>query len=149
MKKNQFYWSAALVLASSTVALAGFTGFYVGGVAGPALLEGTHQYTNGTSQAAGKQKVRAFSYIAGLNGGYIRQMGDSMLVVGAELYGLFCGSHASTDLQMPSGTIDGKVSIRHKMAMGASIIIGGVMNPKVLVYTRLGLEVDKFELKYM
>ena len=60
MKKNRLWLTmVSLMGASVTVASASFTGFYAGGSIGAAMLQGTHQYSNGTSAPAGKQKVNA------------------------------------------------------------------------------------------
>ncbi|MBY0280768.1 MAG: hypothetical protein K2W94_01265 [Alphaproteobacteria bacterium] len=149
MKKNRFWFTMlSLMGASITVASANFTGFYAGGTIGAAMLQGTHQYSNGTTTPAGKQKVNALGYLAGGNVGYLRQMGDSKLVLGGEAFATLAGPNAKKDLQMPDGPIEGKANIRHKMFMGAAVIIGAVMNPKVMMYTKLAYEMDKFELQY-
>jgi hypothetical protein len=142
MKRNRFWLvMASLMGASITAASANFTGFYAGGTVGAAMLQGTHEYSNGTSSPAGKQKVNAIGYLAGGNLGYIKQMGDSKLVLGGEAYAAMAGPNAKKDLQIPNGPIEGKANISHKMILGAGIIIGAVMNPKAY-------EMNKFELKY-
>lgn len=149
MKKTTFLLTMfSLMGASINTASAEFTGLYAGGNVGVAMLQGTHQYNNGTSSPAGKQKVNALGYLAGANFGYLKQMGNSKLVVGGEVFGDLAGPSAKKDLQIPDGSIEGKVNIRHKMILGAGLILGGVMNPKVLVYTKVAYEMDKFELKY-
>ncbi|NBT84987.1 MAG: hypothetical protein EBT45_00555 [Alphaproteobacteria bacterium] len=149
MKRNRFWLvMASLMGASITAASANFTGFYAGGTVGAAMLQGTHEYSNGTSSPAGKQKVNAIGYLAGGNLGYIKQMGDSKLVLGGEAYAAMAGPNAKKDLQIPNGPIEGKANISHKMILGAGIIIGAVMNPKVMMYTKLAYEMNKFELKY-
>lgn len=149
MKKTRLLLTMfSLMGAGITNASADFTGLYVGGNVGVAMLQGTHQYSNGTSAPAGKQKVNALGYLAGANFGYIKQMGDSKLVMGGEIFGDMAGPSAKKDLQIPDGSIEGKVNFKHKMILGGGIILGGVMNPKVLVYTKLAYEMNKFELKY-
>jgi hypothetical protein len=149
MKKNRLWLTmVSLMGASLSAASANFTGFYAGGSIGAAMLQGTHQYSNGTSAPAGKQKVSGLGYLAGGNLGYIRQMGDSKLVLGGEAFATMAGPNAKKDLQIPDGSIEGKVNISQKMFFGAAIIVGAVMNPKVMMYTKLAYEMDKFELKY-
>ena len=149
MKKSKFWLMIfSLISASIGCASASFTGFYAGGSLGAAMLQGTHQYTNGTSAPAGKQKVNALGYLVAANLGYIRQMGDSKLVLGGEAFGGMVSPSAKKDLQMPNGSIEGTVNIRHKMFMGAAVIVGAVMNPKVMVYGKLAYEMNKFELQY-
>lgn len=149
MKKTRLLLTMFSLMGAGIIsASAEFTGLYAGGNVGIALLGGTHQYSNGTSALAGKQKVNTLGYLAGANFGYLRQMGDSKLVLGGEIFGDLAGPNAKKDLQIADGPIEGKVNVSHKMILGGGIILGGVMNPKVLVYTKLAYEMNKFELKY-
>jgi opacity protein-like surface antigen len=147
MKKNKLSLALALLIGGASAANAGFGGFYVGGQLGLALMQGTHTYTNGGT-TPGTQKAKAFGYLGGLNAGYLRQPGDSNVILGGELYFLLAGPKASKDLQIPGGPIEGKANLSHKYAMGGALILGTLMNPKVMVYGKLAYEFDKFDLKY-
>ncbi len=147
MKKNKLLLTGALLIGGISAATAGFNGFYVGGHLGLGLLQGTHTYTNGGS-TAGTQKVKAIGYLAGINAGYLKLMSGSNMVVGGEVYYTLAGPKSSQNLQIPGGLVEGKANISHKSAMGGALIAGALLNPKVLMYAKLGYELDKFNLKY-
>lgn len=148
IKKNKISLTLALLVGGVSAATAtGFNGFYLGAHVGGAMLQGTHTYTNGGSKP-GAQKTKGISYLAGINAGYLKQMGASNMVVGGEAYFSMAGPKASLNLQIPDGPLEGKANISHKSAMGGALIAGALLNPKVLMYVKLAYELDKFTFKY-
>ncbi len=147
IKKNKLSLTLALLIGGVSAATAGFNGFYVGGHFGAAMLQGTHTYTNGGSKP-GEQKAKGIGYLAGINAGYLKQMGASNMVLGGEAYFSMVGAKSSLNLQIPDGPLEGKANISHKSAMGGALIAGALLNPKVLMYAKMAYELDKFTFKY-
>ncbi len=125
---------------------ASFGGAYVGVHGGGVLLKGTHTYSNSSNQ--GVQKLNAFSYLGGAHAGYLSEMGGSKAVVGIEAYYTITGLKPKKDLIVDGGTLDGQVTVRHKSSMGAAVLTGVAVNPKVVMYIRAGFERASFQMQY-
>lgn len=128
-----------------------FGGFRVGLGLGLQMLQGRHTYT-GPGSPLSDQHIRlsAFSYALGAHGGYLFELTSEKLVFGLEAYLLMPGAKPSKSLQLVNSAnkIDGQVNIQHKNSIGVAATVGMMLNPKVLVYVNLGIEMAKFELKY-
>lgn len=125
---------------------ASFGGVYVGVHGGGVLLKGSHTYSNGSNQ--GVQKLNSFSYLGGAHAGYLSEVGGSKAVVGIEGYYTMMGLKPKKDLIVDGGTLSGQVTIRHKSSMGAAILAGVAVNPKVVMYIRAGFEKANFQMQY-
>ncbi|RZI46659.1 outer membrane protein [Candidatus Finniella inopinata] len=135
------------VAAVTGSAYARFQGLYLGGNLGAVLLKGKHVYTNATPQQ-GSVELSNLSYIAGLQGGYMHYLADSKFVLGGELGFSITGLNATKTLRVEGGPVEGQVSIREPYKYSFAIFAGMALNPKVLVYAKLGIEKNKFTLKY-
>ena len=124
---------------------ASFGGVYVGVHGGGALLKGTHTYSKNSNQ--GVQKLNSFSYLGGAHAGYLSEMGETKAVVGVEAYYTITGLKPKKDLQVDGGILDGKVVVRHKSSMGAAVLTGVAVNPKVVMYIRAGFEKASFQMQ--
>jgi opacity protein-like surface antigen len=142
---------ALLAMMGTQPTHATFGGFRVGLGLGLQMLQGRHTYT-GPKSPASDQHIRlgAFSYLLGAHGGYLFELTSEKLVLGLEAYLLMPGAKPSKSLQLVNSAnkIDGQVNIQHKNSIGVAGTIGMMLNPKVMVYLNLGIEMAKFELKY-
>jgi hypothetical protein len=129
-----------------TYSWASFGGVYVGVHGGGVLLKGTHTYSNSSNQ--GVQKLNSFSYLGGAHAGYLSEMGGTKAVVGIEAYYTMTGLKPKKDLQVDGGVLEGKVVVRHKSSMGAAVLTGVAVNPKVVMYIRAGFEKASFQMQY-
>ena len=137
----------AFVIGSMSPACARFHGLYAGAHLGAMILKGEHKYTN-ASPKEGKVVLGDMSYIVGLQGGYMNYLMDSRIVIGAELGISMPGLNTSKDLKIEGGALEGKVNIRHRYKFGLALFGGMVLNPKVMIYVKIGLESNKFDLNY-
>jgi opacity protein-like surface antigen len=142
---------ALLAMIAAQPAHATFDGFRVGLGLGLQMLQGRHTYT-GPGSPLSDQHIRlsAFSYALGLHGGYLFELTSEKLVLGLEAYLLMPGAKPSKSLQLVTSAnkVDGQVNIQHKNSIGIAGTVGMMLNPKVMVYLNLGIEMAKFELKY-
>ncbi|MCX7338047.1 MAG: outer membrane beta-barrel protein [Alphaproteobacteria bacterium] len=147
MKFQKFLYGALLLGSGIAPATAKIGGFYVGAHVGAEALQGTHTYSNGIG-SSGKQKVSAFGYLAGLSVGYLKQLQASPMVFGGEIYGSMAGPKAKKNLQIVDGPIEGSATLSHKYSIGGAVMAGAAINPKILMYTKLGYEIDKIAMDY-
>lgn len=138
--------SACASLACITSVYAAPAGFFVGGMLGVTSLKGEHTYT--TVDGSGVSKLNKVAPHGGLNLGYLMSMQDGKVCVGAEVYGLTGGPSVSKDLFIKGGPIEGRFNVANKGIMGASIITGMMLNPRLMGYARVGYEINSFEFKY-
>ena len=132
----------AFILSSISPACARLHGLYAGAHLGAMILKGEHKYTN-ASPKEGKVVLGDMSYIVGLQGGYMNYLMDSRIVIGAELGISMPGLNTTKDLKIEGGALEGKVNIRHRYKFGLALFGGMVLNPKVMIYVKIGLESNK------
>lgn len=137
---------SSLLLVGSTPLFAAPSGFFVGGLIGATGLKGEHTYT---TQAG--PSVNKFNKVAphmGVDVGYLASVQDGKVCVGAEVYGLVGGPAVKKDLKTKDEIIEGRYSASNKSVIGASIITGMMLNPRLMAYARVGYEINTFEFKY-
>lgn len=138
--------SGLFLLATVTPLTAAPSGFFVGGVLGATALKGEHTYT--TQAGPGVNKLNKVSPQGGLNAGYLISMQDGKMCMGAEIYALMGGPSIKKDLATKGGPIEGRYNVATKGTVGAAIITGMMLNPRLMAYVRLGYEMNSFEFKY-
>jgi opacity protein-like surface antigen len=124
------------------------TGFFVSGNAGAMLIEGEHTLKNSSTGQEGSRKVNKMGYHAGPGLGYLMAMGDGKFYVGGELYYWLMSGSVRKELQTKTGPVEGTFTIQPKHAMGAAVLMGTMINPKVMMYARVGYESQSFDFKY-
>lgn len=124
-----------------------FQGPYIGAHMGLLLMDGVHKYTNNSSKE-GKILLSEFGYAAGVQGGYMQYIGDSKTIMGAEIMATMAGINSTKELRIPGNTAEGKFNIRHRYALGLGILGGVVLNPKVMMYTKISFESNRLEITY-
>lgn len=138
--------SGFVLLTLVTPLVASPSGFFVGGILGVTALKGEHTYT--TKEGSGINKLNKIAPQAGLNAGYLVPMQDGKMCIGAEIYTLLGGSSVKKDLSTKSGPVEGRYNISTKGTIGASIITGMMLNPRLMAYARVGYEMSSLEFKY-
>lgn len=149
--KSFFYrtGSVAFLLMFPQTSDAFFPGFNVGIQVGGVQLSGKHVFVDASGNS-GTGRPSAKSYMAGANLGYIFEMGQGAfkILLGAEGFFNKCGASASANLTTDAGVGQGKFNIKQTDAKGASLIVGALVNPRVALYGRFGMETSKFQLNY-
>jgi opacity protein-like surface antigen len=123
-------------------------GFYVGGHGGVAFIKGEHKYINGDNGSVGALEVNKMGYLLGINVGYLSALNGGKMYIGGEVYASILKASLRKQLQTKTGPIEGNVSIQPKHIYGAAALIGTMLNPRVLVYGRLGYEMQSYAFNY-
>lgn len=135
----------ATTISCATPVMAAPSGFFLGGLLGATALKGEHTFTIGSEP--GVSKINKMAPHFGLNTGYLMSITDGKACVGAEIYGIFGGPVSKKQL-ISGGLSYGMYSVQVKSIMGASIITGMMLNPKLMGYARVGYEMETFNFKY-
>lgn len=123
-----------------------FSGFYAGGNLGINWLRGNHKF-----MFAGRfddKRISKVGAVLGIHGGYTTEIGSSKTLVGGELAFLKTTGRQSHNLQIAGGASQGRVSVQNGYSIALSAILGKLLNPKVMMYAKVGLDYAGFEMKY-
>ncbi|MBM3468399.1 MAG: hypothetical protein FJX71_03090 [Alphaproteobacteria bacterium] len=128
---------------------AAFGGLRVGANLGLQLLQGRHFY-DGTPQPDADmiKRLSVMGGILGFHGGYLVELSSSKMVIGGEVYYLRPGASPTINLGLYKGPQEGQVTIKHESSMGFAATVGMMLNPKILVYVNVGIEMAKFQFAY-
>jgi hypothetical protein len=138
---------ALLILISSSQTHASLKGLYVGGNLGGALQRGEHKIANGVDGSQGLKKFSKFGMIYGASLGYLHAMNDGKMYMGVDVYYLLSGISAKKDIEL-GGAVEGNLTIKPKKIMGLSTIIGTMLNPKTMMFAKVGYEAQSLEFQY-
>jgi hypothetical protein len=124
-----------------------FSGFYAGGELGVAYTSGDNTYRDPFDKD--EETFSALGFLWGGHVGYVHEIGQSRTVIGVELY---LNSHAANVKEdLKGGNPKAKVGTfeaERIRSIGAGLIIGKLLNPKVLGYVKIALERANFEVTY-
>lgn len=127
---------------------ASMAGFFVSGNAGAGLIEGEHKFKDSSTGQEGIRKVNKMGYHVGPGLGYLMAMDDGKFYVGGELYYWLMSGSVRKELQTKTGPVEGTFAIQPKRTIGAAILMGTMINPKVMMYAKVGYESQSFEFTY-
>ncbi|MEI8296353.1 MAG: hypothetical protein WCG04_07555, partial [Alphaproteobacteria bacterium] len=146
-----------LSVTSSTRVHALFPGFNIAVQGGGVKLAGKHNFFDAAGNV-GLTSPTILSYAAGGLVGYAFELGTSKSVVGFDVSYNMYGANTNGALTIDSGKDNagkpntganqGAYNIKMKNSMGASVMGGMLMNPRVIAYAKLGYEVIKFSMVY-
>lgn len=122
-------------------------GIFVSGNAGGLFQSGKHIYTNDAAKE-GKQELKSFGGVVSGGLGYLHELSESKIVFGLETFVGMSTVNSKKDLQVKDGSAEGKVGIKPRAFFGASILTGMAINPRVILYGRLGYEFTRFSFEY-
>lgn len=142
--RKSLYSAAAFAYAAPLAAAP--SGFFLGGLLGATALKGEHTYTVSGDPSVGK--ISKMSPHAGIDAGYLISMSDGKACIGAEVYATVGGPVVKKTLMLKTGVVQGQYSIASKNVMGAAIITGMMLNPRLMGYARVGYEMQSYEFKY-
>lgn len=135
----------AFAVATLSTSAQAYTGFYLGGNLGGNWLRGNHSLTtNGGTPDV--KRISKISFLGGLHIGYTTEISDK-IIIGAEIAGLLITGGQNRILNNGPANI-GTVEIKHKRSINAGIILGKLLNPRVLIYTKFGADFGNFEVRY-
>lgn len=126
-----------------------FGGFRIGANFGMMLLQGRHFYTGTPQPDADRiKRLSTFGPMFGVHTGYLLELSSSKMVVGIEAYYFQAGASPKIELGLFQGTQEGEVTIQHNRSIGAAAVVGMMLNPKIMAYLNVGLEIAQFQLIY-
>ena len=136
--------AVALAVTTSAMADSNFSGAYLGGNFGYGF--GSAKITDSLGPITTDNDASLKGAIGGLHGGYQHQFG--MFVAGAEASANLSNTKGSQSLSVAAGgaAANQTISIKRKHAFGLAARLGVALN-SWMVYTKLGWENAKFELK--
>lgn len=104
---------------------------------------------NNISHKHGDILLNERSHLFGMHLGCLRNFDSyKRLIVGFETYFNLNNLKMDKDLKVDGRHSEGKLTITHPYTMGFSFLGGFLLNPKTLVYGRIGIESNKFILTY-
>jgi len=132
-------------------------GFNLAVQVGGEKVSGKHRFYDGGGNF-GETTPSKISYAAGGLLGYAFEIGTSKMVVGFDLSYLMYGASMTGQLAISTGTdstgapntgaSQGNYNIKMKSSMGGSVMGGMLLNPRVIVYGKIGYETTKFSMTY-
>lgn len=120
-----------------------FTGVFFGAGAGGSMLSGEHTYQ--TAADSGKLNMRGFGALLSAAAGYM-WLTDSKAWFAGELY--FYAKTAKASKTMQNITNEGNVTIKNRSTLGLAGMMGGAINPKLMMYAKAGFETSNYSFNY-
>jgi opacity protein-like surface antigen len=120
-----------------------FTGIFFGAGGGASLLGGEHAYKIGAD--SGKLNMRGFGALLSAAAGYM-WLTDTKAWFAGELY--FYAKTAKSSKVMKNITNEGDVTIKNRSTLGIAGLLGGAVNPRLMMYAKAGFETGTFSFNY-
>lgn len=120
-----------------------FTGIFFGAGGGGSLIGGEHVYKTATD--SGKLNMRGFGALLSAAAGYM-WLTDSKAWFAGELY--FYAKTAKASKAMNNITNEGDVTIKNRSTLGVAGLLGGAVNPRLMMYAKAGFETGTFSFNY-
>ena len=124
-----------------------FSGLYASVGAGGILTKGKHKLIN-PNAGPSESKLSNFGGGASFHIGYVTEKGASTVMLGGEIYAMKFFNNIRKSIALPSGDFQGNVRIQHNLGYGAALILGKLINPKIMVYGKLAFEMSSIMYKY-
>lgn len=123
----------------------GFSGIYFGGHLGANWFKADHHFN--VSGSDDNKSLSKYGVLAGIHGGYAYEFTGSKSTLGFEVgYHLMSGKPQIVLSQ--NATSVGTARIQQKNGVYLAATLGKLINPKVFVYTKAGVDYSRFDYKY-
>ena len=106
-----------------------------------------HDYTNSTG-GVGKETKGELATSFGLSFGLLNQIEKTKAVIGGEVSVSMNQSKANYTLKVDGGQPEGKLEIKNPYTFGGFAILGAMITPKLMLYTKAGYAWVTATLKY-
>lgn len=143
---NKIYQALSILALTTTAALSNnYGGVFVGGGLGAAIMRAEGKYVDAT-QGEGKTTFNKFGAAYQIHAGYLTEIGNSKTMVGGELF--LNGSSAKKDgkLGVDGQAVVGTMNLKRSFGYGLALIVGKLVNPKVMVFARAAYEMDRYTI---
>lgn len=131
---------------TTTAAMSDFGGVFIGAGLGVGMMRNDTKYVD-TTQGEGKTTASKVGGYYQFHAGYLHEVGTSKTMVGGDIY--ISGSSAKKldNIGVDGGDIAGTIDQKRSTGFGLAVIAGKLINPKVMVYGRMGYETSRYEMK--
>lgn len=137
---------SALIFTTTTVMAGNYGGFFIGGGLGAAALRNEAKYTD-TTQGKGKLTANKLGAYYQVHAGYLHEVGTSKTMIGGDIFLNSSSAKKIYNIGVNNQPAVGTLEQKRSTGYGIAAIAGKLVNPKVMVYGRLGYEMSRYEMK--
>lgn len=143
---NKICQIIGLLTLTTTAAMSNsYGGAFVGGGIGVGGMRAEGKYTDAV-QGEGKTNFNKFGAAYQLHGGYLTEIGTSKTMVGGEIYLSGSSAKKASNIGVDGGAVAGSLNLKRSVGYGFAVIAGKLVNPKVMVYGRVGYEMSRYNI---
>jgi outer membrane immunogenic protein len=143
---NKIYQIIGALVLTTTTAMSDYGGIFVGAGLGVGMMRNDTKYVDAT-QGEGKSTVSKLGAYYQLHAGYLHEVGTSKTLVGGDIYVNGSSAKKLNNVGVDGGAIAGTIEQKRSTGVGIAAIMGKLINPKVMIYGRVGYELSKYDMK--
>jgi outer membrane immunogenic protein len=143
---NKIYQIIGALVLTTTTAMSDYGGIFVGAGLGVGMMRNDTKYVDAT-QGEGKSTVAKLGAYYQLHAGYLHEVGTSKTLVGGDIYVNGSSAKKLNNVGVDGGAIAGTIEQKRSTGVGIAAILGKLINPKVMIYGRVGYELSKYDMK--
>jgi len=143
---NKFYQSLGALILTTTAAMSNnYGGVFVGGGLGIGGMRAESKYADAL-QGNGKTTLNKFGAAYQIHAGYLTEIGSSKTMVGGEIYLNGSSAKKEGNVGINGGNVAGTVNLKRSLGYGLALIVGKLVNPKVMIYARAAYEASRYNI---
>lgn len=135
----------ALILTTTAAVSNNYGGIFVGGGLGAAIMRAEGKYEDATS-GNGKTTFNKFGAAYQIHAGYLTEIGSSKTMVGGDIYLNGSSAKKEGNVGVDGQIVAGSMNVKRSLGYGIALIIGKLVNPKVMIYGRAAYEMNRYNL---
>lgn len=143
---NKIYQIIGALVLTTTTAMSDYGGIFVGAGLGIGMMRNDTKYVD-AAQGEGKSTVSKLGAYYQLHAGYLHEVGTSKTLVGGDIYVNGSSAKKLNNVGVDGGAIAGTIEQKRSTGVGIAAIAGKLINPKVMIYGRVGYELSKYDMK--
>lgn len=126
-----------------------FSGLYASLGGGIVWTKGRHQlYDPNPTRGVAKSNFSNFGFLGSAHVGYLSEWKHSTVLWGAEIYAIKSFNTMKKRMTLPGGDSQGQLKVMDNASFGPALIMGKLMNPRLLMYGKLAYEIGSISYKY-
>lgn len=136
----------ALVVTTTVAFSSPYGGLFAGVGLGAGMANNEINYFDIGNGASGKTTANKIGLYYQAHVGYLHEVGDSKTMIGGDIY--FNSSSVDKAVHLKADVLGsaGALKAKRSSGYGIAVIAGKLVNPKVMVYTRLGYETSRYNM---
>ena len=135
-----------LALTSTTACANPYGGLFAGVGLGGAMQQNQTKYIDATTGNGKTTFSKAGAYYQ-IHAGYLHEVGTSKTLVGFDVYLNSSSAKKQGNVGVNGQPVAGILEQKRGAGYGIALIAGKLVNPKVMLYARLGYETAKYKMK--